>query len=442
MSQNNSTNSSLEQMSGIKQGSEEFGSMRSLHQQYNQLSGFESMLHIIKKYRYVLYPFIFLSILGSTYSFYNDFIVGFPMNSKTINFLMAFGLSVALEIVRDASILALFNSKMHLPSRLLVSMIFLVVTAYLFSSHMNAIKIIEKSSIAYTLANQTTETQTITNPKIGMIQENLNRALGDLNSTKKEYSKQLDISANAKYKVNKINAQNQLPILKKDKEKYEAQVKEYQNELISLKEDNIKSVEDSQKIISAVLLATLILVESLAMLGAVIKFIVTNNADKEIAKHSEIIEEYISISEVMKTTNISLTQNMAAIAQQNADNNLKTIELMANMNNQINSKIYQFMDLMSKQNFNNVETPQPQKKQVTNEQRSQKDFIINLFKNVKKAGDKLESKSNLINVDNRAEDRFYKEIMSELTRLNVVEYKKGHGYYALTTLEGVISAIS
>ena len=115
---------------------------------------------------------------------------------------------------------------------------------------------------------------------------------------------------------------------------------------------------------------------------------------------------------------------------------------MANMNNQINSKIYQFMDLMSKQNFNNVETPQPQKKQVTNEQRSQKDFIINLFKNVKKAGDKLESKSNLINVDNRAEDRFYKEIMSELTRLNVVEYKKGHGYYALTTLEGVISAIS
>ena len=76
MQENNNTNntnntSSLEGVTGIKQGSNEFGSMRDIHQRYNQLSGFESMLHIIKKYRYVLYPFILLSILGSSYSFYN-----------------------------------------------------------------------------------------------------------------------------------------------------------------------------------------------------------------------------------------------------------------------------------------------------------------------------------------------------------------------------------
>jgi len=442
MNQNNNTNPTLSQATGLLEGSNEFSSMRSLHKQFNSLSGFESMLHIIKKYRYVLYPFIFLSVLGSTYSFYNDFVVGFPMNSDAINLIMAFGLSIALEIVRDASILALFNSKMQLPSRLLVSLLFFVVTAYLFSSHMKAIKIIEKSSIEYTLSNQTTESQAVTNPKIGMIEDNLNRALSDLNSTKVEYAKQLDISANAKYKVNKENAQRQLPILKEDRNKYDSLVKSYQAQLVELKEDNIKSVEDAQKIISSVLLATLLLVESLAMLGAVIKFIVVNNADREIAKHSEIIEEYINISEVMKSTNVSLTQNMAMIAQQNADNNLRTIEMMATMNNQINAKIYQFMEAMSSQNFGNTTTPQPQKKQVTLGNQSEKDLLKGLFKNVKKIGDKLESKVNLINLNDREEDKFYKDFMTKLSRLNLVEYRKGHGYYALNTIEEALTSIN
>jgi len=437
MQENNTEKTTLAQATGLQENSEEFGSMREIHKEYNKLSGFESLLHIIKKYRYVLYPFIFLSVLGSTYSFYNDFIKGFPQNPTWVNLVLALGLSIALEIVRDASILAVFNSKMQIASRTLVSLLFLIVTIYLFSSHLNAIKIIEKSSIAYTLEHQTEETQTATNPKLAIIQSNLKRALDDLNSTKIEYSKQLDISANARYKVNKINAQNQLPGLKKDKAKYEEKVNKYQAELIEQKENNIKEVEDHQKIISSVLLATLILVESLAMLGAVIKFIVTNNADKEIARHSEIIEEYISIAEVMKSTNNSLSKNMALIASQNAENNLQTIEMMAAMNNQINAKIYSFMSLMNNQNFQNFE-PQKQPKKVSNiEEKTEEQFLKALYKNVEKVGDKLESKSNLINVDNRGEDKFYKSIMTKLVDNGVIEYKKGHGYYALKLIEGV-----
>jgi len=42
MQENNTTNSTtLEEVTGIKQGSNEFGSMRDIHQQYNSLSGFE-----------------------------------------------------------------------------------------------------------------------------------------------------------------------------------------------------------------------------------------------------------------------------------------------------------------------------------------------------------------------------------------------------------------
>jgi len=170
---NNTNNATLEEATGIKQGSNEFGSMRDIHKQYNSLSGFESMLHMIKKYRYVLYPFIFLSVVGSAYSFYNDYIVAFPMNSFLINVSMALFLSIALEIVRDASILALFNKKMKLPSRLLVSLIFLVVTSYLFSSHMKAIKIIEKNSIEYTLAHQSEEQITNLSPRLSTAKKEL-----------------------------------------------------------------------------------------------------------------------------------------------------------------------------------------------------------------------------------------------------------------------------
>jgi len=167
------------------------------------------------------------------------------------------------------------------------------------------------------------------------------------------------------------------------------------------------------------------------MLGAVIKFIVTNNADKEIAKHSEIIEEYINISEVMKSTNISLTQNMAMIAQQNADNNLKTIEMMASMNNQINSKIYDFMSQLNTQsmslnNTQKVKVEEPRRMGFRTQTKEQ--IRATLLNNYDENG-KIISKPNVINIDNRDEDKLYKMVTKELVQEGLINYKNGHGYF-------------
>jgi len=428
---NNTNNTSLESATGIKQGSNEFGSMRNIHQQYNTLSGFESMLHMIKKYRYVLYPFILLSILGSSYSFYNDFIIAFPMNNDYVNMAMALFLSIALEIVRDASILALFNSKMKLPSRLLVSAIFLVVTAYLFSSHVNAIKIIEKNSIEYTLANQSNEQLETLSPKLKNATESLKNLERKLELKLAEKTPQLLENSTSIHVRKRNSAIARIEKLDNQILEIETAIKEQNSIITSQRESNIKNIEDSQKVISAVLLATLILIEALAMLGAVIKFIVTNNADKEIAKHSEIVEEYINISEVMKLTNASLSENMAMIAQQNANNNLKTIEMMASMNNQINAKIYDFMGQMhngemSVNNAKNVKTNEP--RQMGFRTQTKEQIRATLLNNYDENG-KIISKPNVINIDNRDEDKLYKMVTKELVSEGLINYKNGHGYF-------------
>jgi len=262
----------LSKATGTRAGTSEQGALKTIHRGYNKLNGYEAMLHIINRYRYVLYPFILMSIAGSTYSFFNDFIVAFPMLGNTANFFFALFYSVMLEVVRDGSIIAIFNSKMKPLSRGVVITIFLVVTAYMYNSHLKAIDVIERNAVEYTLAHQTVEEQSIRNPRLEMVQGNLERVQKRLVSTEEERAKQLDISANAKYRVNKVNAQKQLPILDTKIEKLEKQIQAYQVELLKLKNDNITEVKDNQKIISAILLATLLLTESLAMLGAVINY--------------------------------------------------------------------------------------------------------------------------------------------------------------------------
>jgi len=437
--QSNNNTISLEEQTGIKQGSNEFGSMRDIHQQYNSLSGFESMLHMIKKYKYVLYPFIFLSVLGSSYSFYNDFIVAFPMNGNIINFSMALFLSVALEIVRDASILALFNSKMKIPSRTLVSLLFLVVTAYLFSSHMNAIKIIERNSISYTLSHQDDSEIISNSPEMKQALESVESLKEDLKLKRAEKTTKLIENSTSIHIKKREDALSRIKKIDDDVNLLKSEILESQNIITKSRKDNISNVEETQKIVSAVLFATLILIESLAMLGAVIKFIVTNNADKEIAKHSEIIEEYISISEVMKMTNISLTQSMATVAQQNADNNMRSIEMMAQMNQQINDKIYGYMNQFNKPSSSS-EPKQPRKVGFLTD-KSQ--IVARVFDggNIP-AGSKLIGKSSVINTKNRSEEKLYRDVMNELKESNLVTYTVGTGYTANSNYETALNSLS
>ena len=113
MSKNNTTNNTKD----TSKHTSENNAKIDLHKHYNKLNGFEAMLEITKKYRFVLYPFIGLSIAGSAYSFYNDYKVAFPMLSETAKIFVAIFISVMLEIVRDGSIIAIFNSKMKRGSR-------------------------------------------------------------------------------------------------------------------------------------------------------------------------------------------------------------------------------------------------------------------------------------------------------------------------------------
>jgi len=330
MNDNTNNNSqSLSQVSNTAKGTKEQGALKEIHREYNKLNGYEAMLHIINRFRFVLYPFIFLSIMGSSYSFYNDFIKSFPMNAEWLNLAFAIFLSVMLEIVRDGSLIALFVKKMNIASRLLVVAIFLSVTTYMYSSHLQAIKVIEEMAVKYTLDHQTTSSVSKSNPEIAMTADNLAEAKKDLKDTKAEYKKQLDISANAKYAVNKVNAQKQLPILRADEKEYQAKVTEYQTKLLALQHKNIDDVTDSQKIISRILLSTLILIESLAMLGAVIKFIHSDNAKAEIAKHSEIVEEYVEISEQMKSDNEELTKNLSNNVKAQSETNQTIMKVLS-----------------------------------------------------------------------------------------------------------------
>ena len=460
---------SISEITDTKAGTAEQGALKTIHRNYNKLNGFEAMLHIINRFSFVLYPFIFLSVIGSTYSFYNDFIVSFPMNGKGINLVIAFFYSLMLEIVRDGAIIAIFNSKMNLPSRTLVILIFLAVTSYMYSSHLKAIDVIEKHAIEYTLAHQTTKSQTVTNPKIGMIEDNLNRALSDLNSTKTEYSKQLDISANAKFKVNKINAQNQLPILKKDKEKYEANVKAYQAELLSLKEENIKSVEDSQALISNILLATLLLTESLAMLGAVIKFINTDNAQKEIAKHSEIVEEYVEISEQMRNDNEELTKNLSKVVKGQSESNQQVMEMISNDMRESAKLNIQFIQAIADnkretmQQMNQVlqminsstvptmnapylqELAEPKEvieRQIGFRTNSKEEIVTRLFQGgAVEKDEKLTTKEKVVGKSSRSRNEAVSEVYKILVNKGAIKRNGNKGYFAKTDYQTALKML-
>ena len=390
------------------------------------------------------------------------------MLGNSINLVVAFFYSVMLEIVRDGAIIAIFNTKMKLPSRLLVVMIFLSVTTYMYSSHLKAIDVIEKHAIEYTLANQTTESQNITNPKIGMIEGNLKRALSDLNSTKAETSKQLDISANAKFKVNKENAQKALLVLKHDKKVTEQKIERYQSELLELKENNIRSVEDSQALISNILLATLLLTESLAMLGAVIKFINTDNAKKEIAKHSEIVEEYVEISEQMKQDNEELTKNLSNVVKgqsesnqqvmkmisddmrESAKLNIQFIQAIANNKNETMVQMNQVLQMISSstaQNFNQpIQAVAEQKEQVERQigfrANSKEEIVTRLFQGgAVEENEKLTTKEKVVGKASRSRNEAVSEVYKILVGKGAIIRDGNQGYFAKTDYQTALKML-
>lgn len=70
---------------------------------------------------------------------------------------------------------------------------------------------------------------------------------------------------------------------------------------------------------------------------------------------------------------------------------------------------------------------------------SKVDIVNALFNGIE--GKKLVSKTSIIDVKNRTEDRQYKKVMEILKKEFIIEFKKGHGYYALKSHSEAIEAI-
>ena len=301
-----------------------------------------------------------------------------------------------------------------------------------------------------------------------MIESNLKRALTDLNQTKAEYSKQLDISANAKFKINKLNAQTALVDLKADKKIYEAKIKKYQNELLSLKESNIRNVEDSQALISNILLATLLLTESLAMLGAVIKFINTDNAKKEIAKHSEIVEEYVEISEQMKQDNEELTKNLSNVVKgqsesnqqvmkmisddmrESAKLNIQFIQAIAQNKNDTMVQMNQVLQMISSstaQNFNQpiqavAEQEKVIERQIGFRANSKEEIVTRLFQGgAVEENEKLTTKDKVVGKPSRSRNEAVSEVYKILVDRGAIKRDGNKGYFAKTDYQTALKML-
>ena len=437
----NTNNNDLSSVTNTSKGTSEQGALKTIHRNYNKLNGYEAMLHIINRYRFVLYPFILLSIAGSSYSFYNDFVKAFPMLSDGVNVVIAFFFSVMLEIVRDGSIIALFNGKMKVPSRLLVVAIFLSVTTYMYSSHLKAIKVIEKTAIEYTLAHQDEKILKANNPKYDVAVQELEELKKDLEAKKAELTPQLIANTTSIYKSKRKDAIAQKRAIESEIKEIKANIANKQNEIIGYKNSNIKDIEDSQKLISNILLATLLLVESLAMLGAVIKFINKDNADKEVAKHKEIVEEYESISEQMRKTNDELGLMLSRDIEAVGDTNVAYVKALAENRKQFQAQMNEVLKLFAQTQPLNFSMPQPMP-QIAQEQPQpkkvrkigfegalSKEDLKEIALNNANSNGKLPSKTSLVNIKDRNQTRIYETAMRELREEGLITFKKGKGYY-------------
>lgn len=451
----NTKSNDLSSVTDTIKGTSEQGALKTIHRNYNKLNGYEAMLHIINRFRFVLYPFIFLSIAGSTYSFYNDFIVSFPMLGSTFNLIIAFFYSVMLEIVRDGAIIAIFNSKMHWSSRTLVIFIFLAVTSYMYSSHLKAIDVIEKHAVEYTLANQDENTVKKNNPKYDLALGELETLKQDLADKKAELTPQLIANTTSIHKSKRKDAKEDKAKIDKKIEEIKTKISTKQNEILKYKTDNIADIEQSQKLISAILLATLLLTESLAMLGAVIKYINKDNADKEVAKHSEIVEEYESISEQMRKTNDELGLMLSRDIEAVGDTNVAYVKALAENRQMFQNQMNEVLKLFSQSQPLNFTMPQPMpqvaqhqepteapQRKIGFQANSKEEMLSILFGNGEiKPSEKLAPKSLVVDITKRQENQRLTDFYKELVSVGVIENRTGKGYYATADYQTALSAI-
>jgi hypothetical protein len=178
----------------------------------------------------------------------------------------------------------------------------------------------------------------------------------------------------------------------------------------------------------------------------------------------------VEISEQMKQDNEALTKNLSNVVKGQSKSNQQVMQMisedmresakvnigfiqmiaenkrdtMMQMNQvlqMINKSTSPTFDLQHPQAVAEHKEEQPQR-QIGFRAESQEELIRGLYQNgYLKENDKLISKSMLINPKDRTEDKFYKDVMKQLDQNGIVEFKRGHGYYAKASLDEALRVI-
>lgn len=492
--QKNEKEKGLDEVLNLPPNSSELEATKEIHRKYNLQNGFIAILEIYRKYKIITYFAIVASVLISAYSFNLDFSVAFPMVDLIFILIGALGLSILLEFVRDVSAIALFNVSMNGLSRILVSLFFIGTTFVLFNSHFKAIGEFEKQAIEYDIKNSDLNTSSAKmNPQLSAAKDDLTTAKADLEAKRAELTPKLIENTTSQFRnkrkdsiAMKANIESDIKILKLD-------VKMAQKTVTDLWIKDNKEIANGKKAISFILLSIMILIEFLAMLGAVAKFVVLDNSSKEISKHSEIVNETISIGQQLRANNkalqndlaesvkvtsqinrsileshrktmleqnnfskgLLLTQQVAHKAmvatvakdmQESSKNILLVLEMMTKNKQAIMMDVNRTLETMANIQIDSmvkIAPPKTQPKEIFRSGVLTELKIVEMLygKGKIKKGKKLVSKSSIINIKDRSEDMIYKSAILSLKNLGAISEKKGFGYYAVWSYEDIIKGI-
>ena len=313
----------------------------------------------------------------------------------------------------------------------------------MFNTHFKTIKVIEKNAIEYKLKNQKDKDIAVKNPKYEMAISEINRIEKQIKELEGYKTPELLANSTSVYKAKREDALKRISNLDNKIEAKDQELKQAKENLISLKQANIQDVTNSQHLVSTILLSTLIIVEALAMLGAVIKYIHTNNADKEFARHKSVVKDYTDAVGLMREINEDLNRMLLSDMELQNKNNMQMIKVIQANKKATAKQVSKLVGAVG-ESITDTEIVSPTKKLTHTRDSvqeskdvvrqigfnvSNKDELVNKLFEGKNKGDKLTSKTQLIDVKSRKQTKIYENTMKELQAVGAVKYRRGGGYY-------------
>ncbi len=471
MKDNNNTtadNSSFANLSNTIQDTNEFSAVKSLHKKYNKLSGFEAILEIIRGYKYLSYAFVFLSIAVSTYTFQIDLKSAFPQISIYILIVGGLFLAVSFEAIKDTSAIALFNDKMQIIGRVVGSIFFLLALISLFYFHLKAMNQYERTTIISVINSQDTNETDKSNPKLQLAIKELASLEIDLGDKKAEKTPELIVKLTSKYPNQRRDSRIMINSIESELKVIKLNIAIQNDIILDEKIANNKDIVSNQKNISAVLLLLILIIEIFATLGIVANFITVDNASKELAKHSEVVDDYINMADEMRRVNMELSQTLGITIREqtqinqsmlkiitddiriSSENNLNLIKELANGKNNMMKDTQKVLAKISNTNLKYLEVPKKEVETIEatptptpkiNQHRPTTHHIIKDLYNFGEigVGEKLTSRGQIIDETNRTAKTHYSKVMNELVLIGAIKEVKGKGYFAIldykTTLQ-------